>query len=336
MSELTTKPARRRAQFLGRRGARDSGPAQDKISDVADAPLPPYILIPSSQPLALLAVMRQAAAGDLEGAIGALEQETAFHARFAASVRHLIGKSVATVLIARDALVLSDLIAANKAAIAPYGARIEAMARRLEADLTFREAPWEIYVAAMQAVDLRRRPPYGSPDAPGNVLINTLGALIYRPNASVNDLVANHKKQLAILGKGPLNFDQALAKAEDAARRLESPGWIDVFRNPVGSLLLSMGPVSYGEFFARAYNVAGLLRLVALQAAVVARGIESPEAIAQFLASEAAKPYADPFTGKPMTWDGSARQLYFQPRGKGAGWLEALKTRYHGRIAVSL
>ena len=306
------------------------------FSPRADAPLPPYLLIANAQRLALLAVIRQAAAGDVEGAIGELEQETAFHGRLAASVRHLIGKSIAAVLIARDALVLSDLIAANKAGIAPYGARIEAMARRLDVDLTLREAPWEIYVSATQALELRRRPPHGSPDAPGNVLIDMLGALIYRPNASVNDLVANHKEQLAILGKGPLNFDQALAKAEEATRRLESPSWIDVFRNPVGSLLLSMGPVSYGEFFARAHNVAGLLRLVALQAAVVARGIESPEAIAQFLASEAANPYADPFTGKPMAWDGSARQLYFQPRGRGAGWIEALKTRYNGRIAVSL
>ena len=306
------------------------------FSSRADAPLPPYQLIPNSQSLTLLAVMRQAAAGDLEGAIGELERETAFHARLAAGVRHLIGKSVATVLIARDALVLSELIAANKAGFAPHGARIEAMLRRLDVDLVLRKAPWEIYVGATQALELRRRPPYGSPDAPGNVLIDTLGALIYRPNASVNDLVANHMEQLAILGKGPLNFDQALAKAEEAARRLESPGWIAVFRNPVGSLLLSMGPISYSDFFARAYNVAGLVRLVALQAAVVARGIESPQAIAQFLASEAAKPHADPFTGKPMAWDGSARQLYFQPRGRGAGWIEALKTRYNGRIAVSL
>jgi hypothetical protein len=308
------------------------------FSPRADAPLPPYLLIPNSQSLALLAVMRQATAGSLDGAIGELEQETAFHGRFAASARHLIGKSVAAVLIARDALVLSDLIAANKAGIAPYGARIEAMARRLEADLALREPllTWEIYVGAKQAAELGRRTPHGSPDAPGNVLIDALGALIYRPNASVNDLVASHKEQLAILGKGPLNFDQALAKAEEAARRLESPGWTDVLHNPVGSLLLSLAPPSYGEFFARTYNAAGLLRLVALQAALAARGIDSPEAIAQFLASETAKPYADPFTGKPMAWDGSARQLYFQPRGRGAGWIEALKTRYNGRIAVTL
>lgn len=308
------------------------------FSPRADALLPPYHLIPNSQSLALLSEIRQATAGDLDGAIGELEREAAFHGRLAASARHLIGKSVAAVMIARDALVLSDLIAANKAGIAPYGARIQAMARRLEADLALREAPpsWEIYVGATQAVELRRRAPYGSPDAPGNVLIDTLGALIYRPNASANDLVAKHKEQLAILGKGPLNFDQALAIAGEATRRLESPSWTDVLRNPVGSLLLSLSPVSYGEFFARAYNVAGLLRLVALQAAVVARGIESPEAIARFLASEAAKPYADPFTGKPMAWDGSARQLYFQPRGRGAGWIEALKTRYQGRIAVTL
>ncbi|MBI4207644.1 MAG: hypothetical protein HY527_21700 [Betaproteobacteria bacterium] len=308
------------------------------LSPRADAWFPPYQLIPNSHSLALLTVIRQAAAGDLDGAIGELERETAFHGRFAASARYLIGKSVAAVLIARDALVLSDLIATSKGGIAPYGARIEAMTRRLEADLTLREAPltWEIYVSATQAMELRRRPPYGSPDAPGNVLIDTLGALIYRPNASVNALVASHQEQLAILGKGPLNFDQALAKAEEATRRLESPSWIDVLRNPVGSLLLSLSPLSYGEFFARAYNVAGLLRLVALQAAVVARGIESPEAIAQFLASEAAKPYADPFTGKPMAWDGASRQLYFQPRGRGAGWIEALKTRYQGRIAVTL
>ena len=307
------------------------------FSPRADAPLPPYQLM-NSQWLALLAVIRQAAASDLDGAIGELEQETAFHGRLAAGARHLIGKSVAAALIARDALVLSDLIAASKGGIAPYGARIEAMARRLEADLTLREAwvGWEIYVGAWQAMELRRRALYGSPDARGNVLIDTLGALIYRPNASVNDLVASHKEQLAILGKGSLNFDEALAKAGQATRRLESPSWIDVLRNPVGSLLLSMGPVSYGEFFARTYNVAGLLRLLALQAAVVARGIEAPEAIAQFLASEAAKPYADPFTGKPMAWDGSARQLYFQPRGREAGWIEALKTRYDGRIAVAL
>jgi hypothetical protein len=308
------------------------------LSARVDAPLPPYQLIPYSQLLALLSEIRQAAAGDLDGAIGELERETAFHGRLAASARHLLGKSVAAALIARDALVLSDLIAASKGEIARHGARIEAMARRLEADLSLREAPpsWEIYAGATQALELRRRTLHGSPDAPGNVLIDTLGALIYRPNASVNDLVANHREQLAILGKGALNFDQALAKAEAASRRLESPSWIDVLRNPVGSLLLSTAPLSYGEFFARAHNTTGLVRLVALQAAIASRGIESPEAIAQFLASEAAKPYADPFTGKPMAWDGSARQLYFQPRGRGAGWIEALKTRYKGRIAVAL
>lgn len=309
------------------------------FSPRADAPLPPYQLILNSHSLALLAEIRQAAAGDLEGAIGELERETAFHGRFAAGVRHVAGKSVAATLIARDALVLSDLIAANKAGISPHGARIEAMARRLNADLGLREASFstEIYFGATLFKELRWGTLHGeSTIAPGNALIDRMGVLFYKPNATVNDLVANHKEQLAILGKGPLGFDQALAKAEEVARQLKSPSWIDVLRNPAGSILLSVAPLSYAEYFARAHNVAGLVRLIALQAAVAARGIESPEAIAQFLASEAAKPYADPFTGKLMAWDGASRQLYFQPRGRGAGWIEALKTRYQGRIAVTL
>ena len=304
-----------------------------------ESQLPPYLLIANAQRLALLAVIRKAATGDLDGAIGELEQETAFHGRFATGARTLIGKLIAATLIARDALVLSDLIAANKARIAPHGARIQAMAKSLSVDLGLREIafPSQTYEGAKLFVELRRRMLSGeSPFAGDNALIVMMTGLFYRPNATVNDLVANHKEQFAILGKGSLDFDRALTKADEAARRLESPSWIDVLRNPVGRIYLSLGSPSYAEYFARAYNVTGLVRLVALQAAVAGQGIDSPEAIAQFLAGEGAKPYADPYTGKPMAWDGASRQLYFQPRGRGVGWIEALKTRYNGRIAVTL
>ena len=84
--------------------------------------------------------------------------------------------------------------------------------------------------------------------------------------------------------------------------------------NLAGKILLMGGPPDFTDFARRVGDLDGLQRLVALQAAIVARRIPN-DRVAAFVADQD-RALASPYTGQPMQWDAEKGQLGFAPRSK--------------------
>src|SRR5207253_7981607 len=81
--------------------------------------------------------------------------------------------------------------------------------------------------------------------------------------------------------------------------------------NPVGKLLVSSNLPQLNASFERIHDTDALVRLVALQAEIVAQDVKTDD-VAAF-----SKKAVDPYTGKPFAWDASTRQLSFEPHNPG-------------------
>ena len=71
---------------------------------------------------------------------------------------------------------------------------------------------------------------------------------------------------------------------------------------------------------------------IAFGAEIVAKNVKD-EDVPQLLAA-ADKRYANPWTEKPMQWDPSARQIYFEPRSK--RYQDDKTGGVAGRVSISL
>jgi hypothetical protein len=108
-------------------------------------------------------------------------------------------------------------------------------------------------------------------------------------------------------------LDAAFARARAAEPKFSAWGAI---YNPVGKLLVFINALQPAGYFERVHDADALVRMVALQAQIVAKNVK-PDAIDS----------RNPYTGKPYGWDAQTRQLYFEPRGS------SLKERRIGGVA---
>ena len=254
--------------------------------------------------------------GKAAAALDEMAQEIALHQHMLASAPDLLQKLIAAGLLTRDFKLLSALMTDYRSAMTPQLGRVAGLARPLSAEEL--DTATVIRVEMGASARFMRDPAdwceslieftkwTGKPDTP--LLYEPLRSVFYRPNATIN--------LWAKSSEVTLNFAKAPAidlVARKAALEAELDAQIRVFNSPynmTGRITLGRQISIYPpEYSFRIHNLNGLIRLVALQAQIMAKGVRAPE-IPQAIA-RAGKEYFDPYTEKPMQWDSAKRQVYF-------------------------
>jgi hypothetical protein len=93
--------------------------------------------------------------------------------------------------------------------------------------------------------------------------------------------------------------------------------FLDHLYNPVGKILTQVAAPELGEDAynrLRMHDLDAYNRLVGLGVEVLASGV-APDGVAEFVAKSDPR-FHDPYTGSPMAWDASVRQLAFTAKSK--------------------
>lgn len=287
--------------------------AYPSFADMTDARLYSYPImafLPSieGQRLFLMDLARRFESGETDAALAALRDEIALGRRMMAGSRSILQKTVATSHLTRTTLFASDALATYREAIGPKAALLGEALRPLSTDerqlLPALRTELALMASALDPTRWR-----------GDDLALGLDPMLMKPfyqhRASVNLLYQGYFRQLAELDSAPATqLDAALAKARAAEPQVTA--WN--LYNPVGKIFLKSAAPELTNFFDRTHDADALVRMVALQAAIVANRVKDEE-IAAFTASQA-RSIANPYTGKAYDWDAKARQLYFLPRSK--------------------
>lgn len=309
------------------------------------AELPPFQRLTEGATLARIDIALKANAGEFDAALAELEREAAFHRRMAVEGRSIISVLIGSTLVARDLLLLSELIAMGGERLAPHRARVQALAGvpvgagGLKAGAAIESHMAVVFAQQYRAMlrDGGAGPMFSSILSQEPSRISSWAAsLLVRSNETTNLTAQVHAAESMVLNAPASGFEAARQQAK-AARKvlLERPWYTEIF-NFGGKSMVALFTPEYGDYAARLHNLEALRRMVALQAAIAERGAGDAAAIAAFVAGEGAKALPDPYTGAAFAFDGATRLLSFEPKGGGGSWMVELKNRHKGRIAIAL
>ena len=268
-----------------------------------ETPLVPFVPLSAAQRVFFVDAALALRAGRAEGLAADLERSLALSRRMLAGSRTVIGKMIAAAHARRAVQFTSELLASPSAwARRHAGWLAEALAPLSPAELRLGEVLGMEF--RMQLSVLRE---CGAELAPR--------ALCYflQPNATANMDYHRYYQPFTELDAAPPEKLDAMRRALKARDLSDPPWWLAY--NPVGKLLSANAHPDWSDYVVRTHDVDALMRLVALQAAIVASGTAA-ERIPE-LAAVRERRYADPYTAQPMQWDASRRQLYFEPRSPG-------------------
>jgi hypothetical protein len=136
----------------------------------------------------------------------------------------------------------------------------------------------------------------------------------YRTNATVNLYHAHLRAVGDFYSKTGVDISAGAAKFDGAVNHYNERDPRTWFYNPVGKVLAGVAVPQYSLYAYRLHDLAGYSRLVELQRQL-ALNQTPPEKIAEFIAASDAN-LADPYTGKPMTYDAATQTISFATRGK--------------------
>lgn len=239
----------------------------------------------------------------------------------------LIGKMVVNALLQRSTLMVSDVLARHREAAASRAASLAQALQPLSAqERQMDTALRHEFRFQKNGFDLMLR----YPGLAGEPWITGWARLFYQPNATANMELPYRK---AALDAAALPATALAAPHKQAGTLPDPPVWM-AWYNPVGKILVlpSLKDLTFEHFIQSMHDLDGLVRLVALQSEIVAKGVKG-EDVPQFIAV-ANERYANPWTEKPMQWDAKARQLYFEPRSK--RYQDDKTGGTAGRVAVTL
>jgi len=294
-----------------------------------ESSLPNYQPLLAGQTLLRAVIFAKATAGDAAGALEEMERDIAFYRRAVAGSRTLVGNVIVSRGLANDALLLSELMHSQRAAMAPHAARIARMLEGADAELDVRP----VLQLEIRAIANTMRNPDPALIAFGE---RPLGfeKLFYRPNATTNSVVAIESRKLAALRGDASGYDKARAAVAEIDKSQSDLGWAEYARNPVGAMIVAMGGLSPQVYVGRMHDTVALLALVRAQAAGLEGRASKPEDIAALLSADGGKRFADPFTGKPFAFDAQSSSIWFTARAKG-GWQGDVARKSDQRVAVS-
>jgi len=296
---------------------------------IFEYPLSSFGPILNGQRLFLMDAALRIDRGELQAVIADLGKEIAFSRRMLAGSRTLIGKMIAGRHLNRAVLFAADVLA-NRREQAGAGAReLQSVLQPLT------PAERELgdvmrYEARLMKTGMEHNLRYPSRyDDAGYWAESWIGRALLQFNATFNNVYLSYKaSQLA--DKAPASqMDAVLSKGKSAIP--VPPDWT-LFYNPVGKMQVQDMVPNLSEYTRRMHDLDALVRLVALQAEIVAKSVKD-EDVPQFLAA-ADKLYANPWTEKPMQWDPKARQIYFEPRTQ--RYRDDKTGGVAGRVSISL
>jgi len=302
----------------------------ENFEDTVDPP--PSNLAASLHRAVLMEIVGLAEAGKAPEALRELAQEIALHRRMLAGAHGLDMKMLAANDLAQDYFVLATLLGEQPAVMARTLPEVAELARPLTArELDMSGVMREHYSAIARHMMKPERFADWTPHAEHPLLKGAMPRFFYKPRATTNLLTANVQSMLE-LTKAPspeLAARDEKLRAQIAARAelCCSP------YNPAGRIITDIE--TPGVYLERIYDLDGLIRLVSLQAQIAAKKVAHAD-VPAFLA-QSPRELTDPFTGKPMQWNGAERQLFFESRQlAGAGWMPKRSGKDKMRMAVRI
>jgi hypothetical protein len=283
-------------------------------------PLPAFATANNAQRLYFLDLAQRLDKGEVEPVLGALGEDIALARRMLAGSRSTIHKMVGNAFLLRATLFTSDVLTHYRAAIGP---RASVLAEALR-PLTLEER------ALMPAVrgDIRMAASATEPSRwRGEDIGLPVNSVLLKP-------FYQHRSSMNLLYRLVQPWEQVdNATARDVYPTLtrvdtEQPKFSlsNAAYNPVGKLITFIYAPQPTMYFERLLDTDTLVRLVALQAELVAAGGEATPAL---LAK-----HANPYTGKPFDWDAEKRRLSFEPRSR---YLRGLKVGgSENRVIITL
>jgi len=267
-------------------------------------PLPRYLPLADAQRLFLLDVAQRLERGEAHEAMAALRDDIAFARRMLAGSRTLIHKMAAAAQLQRAVLFASDALNSHRAAIGPRAAILaEALTPLTDPERAITPALRSELVMAASAMEPGR---WRGED----VGLGVHGALLkpfYKHNATVNTIYRFTRAWSDVDYAPAPQLTQSFERAKAGEPQYSVAHLV---YNPVGKLLFSNNAPSLSGYFERLHDADALVRMVALQADVVAQELK-PEDVAAV-----AERSRNPYTGKPYDWDVEKRQLSFEPRSR--------------------
>jgi len=301
---------------------------------------PAHSMLAQAAAMVRLDIALRTAGGDLEGAVAELELEAAFHRRILDGGRSLAITVVGASLLSRDLLLASELLRGGGEALAPFKARLLALA---EAPISTRSVETAMRTEAAASMDfvsrMRDRPEVLAaamePLVPSYA--SGLAVRYMRQGQTMNTLAGLLRLDIAVAGVPATGFAAAAKAALEHRKALFEQPWHAELSNPVGyEIVRLVVPASaMAPQVSRIHDLEGLRRMVHLQARAASDGIADEAGIAALVAAEAAKGVVVPYTGKPFAFDAATRRLSFETPGTSVVVYE-LKKRNEGRIAITL
>jgi hypothetical protein len=290
-----------------------------RYEEVLDYPLrvvtqfPPYAEVVKAQRAYVLRAALAAAAGDLEGAVAAIERDIAFQRVMLAGARTLLGKMVACAAYWRDLAFVADLLQRRPAVLAPLRARLQDALKAID-PAALRMSP-VVEAEFSFTKHFLKNPTFpeqgGRPHRADEKLLVTL---FFKPNASIN----MEFKRLSALGAAadlpPNEGSSALARLTQEGQEM---GLRDYIYNPVGNILTRVAAPTQGADVynrLRLHDLDAYNRLLGLRVEMMAVDVP-PDAVAGFIEKSDVR-FHDPYTGKPMIWDAGSKRLGFHARSK--------------------
>lgn len=305
------------------------------------ADMPGYSVLTAGALLSLAENSMQFRAGNLEAVVAELEREVAFHRRMIADGRSIITVLSGSNMLARDLLIISELLRSGGKGVAPFRVRLSALTRPqisvVAMQSAFRlEAHRKVTGGNSTRATLRSNDGWMLSDTT-SPLQNWALSLMVRPNATANVVAAAMTAQVSLADVQPAQFDHEIAAIRMAEHKLLERPWYAELSNPVGKGVADVIVVGLGEYAARMHDLQALERMVDLQMTLAARGITETAAIAAFVAGEGANSHPDPYTGKAFAFDPKNRLISFEPRATRpeSRWGAELKKRY-GKTGIAL
>jgi len=325
-SDVADKVLRENQQLVTRYRALHDYPRYEEVADVKmlSHPMPPYLPFLTAHRLFLMDVAFRLSENQAEAALADLRSDIAFGRRLLAGSHSIVHKAVASAHVARSVLFASDVMHSTRNA----GTLAEVLGPLTDSERRQGSALRGEMALAVTALDPSRTD-IEAWGFNGDSLDTLLLKYLFQYHATLNLLYSGYYAPAVAIDALPAaQFETAAAAARAAQPDVRN--WRVIY-NPIGKLVVAPNLVpGLIQFIARLHDLDALVRLVGLQAEIVGKGI-GDGSVGTFVASSSA---VNPYSGKPFSWDGKSRQIYFAPHHR---YLKDRKIGgVAGRVSVAL
>lgn len=281
------------------------------------APLPALQPLLSCQRIRFARAAADLASGNPHAALARILSGLALERRALSGSATVLGKQVALAAAARSLLTLSDLTAAVPEAIR----REEKALRTALEPLTAEERSqagafhneFRSFIRFMQILEAKKGTIRMSEHIGEHGAYTWLAdTLLLSPGATINHQWKVRKAYLALEAAPAGGFDAARERADKSLSGLEARLAPGALYNPVGKVLSGTAVPDFAGYILRMHDLDALLRLVGLQAEMTL--MQDEKALSGLLAQAR---FADPYSGRPMAFDATRKNLSFELRALG-------------------